>query len=81
MTRSPFSTCQALRREILDSARSAILDAVGKTRENRCGGTGDTCMVYTYIPGSSRYVNVLPFCRFLQGKRHKFYTQKEDPGI
>ena len=33
------------------------------------------------IPGSSRYVNFLPFGRFFWVKRHKCYTQKEDPGI
>ncbi len=36
------------------------------------------------IPGSSRYVNLLPFGRFLGGKGlngHTFYTQKEDPGM
>ena len=34
------------------------------------------------IPGFSRYVKFLPFGRLLVGEfRHKFYTQKEDPGI
>ena len=35
-----------------------------------------------YIPGSSRYVTFLPFGVGFWGEFwHKFYTQKEDPGI
>ena len=34
------------------------------------------------ISGSSRYVKFLPFGRVFVGElRHKFYTQKEDPGV
>ena len=37
--------------------------------------------VYVYtIPGSSRYVNFLPFCRFFRWKGTSF-THLEDPGI
>ena len=41
------------------------------------GGTGDTCMVYIYIPGSSRYVNFLPFCRFFGGKGTNFTHKRK----
>ena len=58
-----------------DAKGSCVVCAVPTCRCSFFVGCTVSC-----IPGSSRYVNFLPFCRFFGGKGTDF-THLEDPGI